>query len=247
MPFMLGYSHATSAAALWFAAAPAALSVVGQSLTPQQLAAGAVACAGAGLIPDIDHPSGTIAYTFGPLTRGVAKLVALLAGGHRQGTHTLLFAIGFGAFCYGIGQSSEYLNTQWPAMILMFALASFAFKGMRLVPKAVHYSMRGVAAVLQAAALTWALAHWVMPGMHWGLWLGAAGFLGCFAHLVTDSCTPEGVPWLKPLTNFRLSVPLISHTGNVVETVIVGPLFTLAVIILGWTALGPSAATPLFG
>ena len=114
---MLGFSHATSGALGWFLAAPAVANLIGQPLTAPELAVGAVACAGAALIPDLDHPQATIAWTFGPISKAAARLTALLAGGHRQGTHSLLFSIGFGAFCYLVGTSTKWLDSNTPAMI----------------------------------------------------------------------------------------------------------------------------------
>lgn len=54
---------------------------------------GSLVCAGAALLPDIDHPKARISNSFGPLTRGLAHFVETIAGGHRHMTHTLWFVI----------------------------------------------------------------------------------------------------------------------------------------------------------
>ena len=54
--------------------------------------------AGAALLPDLDHPGGTIANCFGPVSRAVARTVHRISGGHREATHSMLFAaLAFGA------------------------------------------------------------------------------------------------------------------------------------------------------
>lgn len=233
---MLGYSHATSGALAWLAVTPAlneAAKFLGQNpLTPQETLVGAVACAGAALIPDLDHPSATIAYTFGPISKSVSKLTALLAGGHRQGTHSLLFSVGFGVLCYFVGLSTEYFGSNVPAMVLMFLLSAFAFRGLNLVLPGTSSTFKGIVVILQAAGLTWLMANYLMTEMNWW-WLGLAGALGCIMHLVGDSLTPEGVPWFYP-SRFRLSIPIISRTGNIMETAIIGPAMTLGVLWFGF-------------
>lgn len=233
---MLGYSHATSGALVWLAAAPAVSEALGHSLSPAELAVGTVACAGAALIPDLDHPSATIAYTFGPVSYGASKLTALLSGGHRQGTHSLLFSVGFGLFCYLVGIGSDLWDTNWPALILMFLLAAFAFRGLNLTLPRTSRRMKGTVVIAQAAAMTYAMTFF-MPGEWW--WLGLAGALGCITHLAGDTLTPEGVPWLYP-NRWRLAIPIISHTGNILERVILGPLMTVGVALLAWSHFGPS-------
>jgi membrane-bound metal-dependent hydrolase YbcI (DUF457 family) len=237
---MLGFSHATSGALGWLAVAPTVAQALGNPLSAQELAVGTVACAGAALIPDLDHPSATIAYTFGPISKSVSKLTALLAGGHRQGTHSLLFSVGFGLVCYLVGMSSEWFHTPVPSIVMMFLLASFAFRGLNIVPPRTSRTLKGTVVLIEAAALTWFMATYLMPGMNWW-WLGLAGAMGSIIHLIGDSLTPEGVPWLYP-NRWRLAIPIISHTGNVLERAILGPIM---VLVTGWLAIQHFG--PLFG
>src|SRR5256885_6898424 len=99
---MMGHTHALSGAAAWLAVTPlvsdhALLHQYAMSLSPTQIAAGTLVCAGAALLPDMDHHDGTIANTFGIVTRLICRFVAWISGGHRHATHSLLFAAGMGA------------------------------------------------------------------------------------------------------------------------------------------------------
>lgn len=222
---MLGYSHATSGALVWLLAAPPTASLLNQPLGPKELAAGAVACAGAALIPDLDHPKATIANTFGPVSESVSRGVALLAGGHRQATHSLAFVVGFGLLC----QAFALGGSTW-ALIMMFLLAAFAFRALNIVIPGTSYSLKGIVVLLEAAGVTLLIAKYT-PGSWW--WFGFAAALGCLVHLVGDTLTPEGVPWFWP-SRWRGSLPLIAHTGNTMEKAIIGPAMTVALIFLIW-------------
>jgi hypothetical protein len=68
---MMGRSHALSGAAAFVAAAPLLDWVT--NIGPLELAAGAVVTAGASMLPDLDHPSSTIARTFGWPTQLLAS------------------------------------------------------------------------------------------------------------------------------------------------------------------------------
>lgn len=222
---MLGYSHATSGALGWLALAPVVASSTGQVMGAPELVAGAVACAGAALIPDLDHPQATIAYTFGPVSHAVARFTALAAGGHRQATHSLLFAFGFGVVCQLVSLAGTV-----PVMVLMFLLSAFAFRGMNIVPPGTSRAAKGFVVLLEAAGFTYALTQF-MPGTWW--WLGIAGFMGCVIHCMGDSLTPERVPWLWPHRG-RYGFGLIEHTGNWAEKSVIGPLLTLGMLWFAW-------------
>jgi membrane-bound metal-dependent hydrolase YbcI (DUF457 family) len=233
---MLGYSHAMSGGVAWLALAPLLQDLVGREFTTYELVAGTIATAGAALIPDLDHPQATIAHTFGPISKFASKITALLSGGHRQGTHSILFAVGFGFLCYFVGLGSESSGSNLPAMILMFLLASFAFRGLNIVPPKTSGSLKGFIVLVEAAAITWGLQLLIESSetaqSGWW-WLGIAGGLGAFVHLIGDALTPEGVPFFYPI-RMRISVPIISRTGNIMEKGIISPLLTLALIYLAW-------------
>ena len=59
------------------------------------VAVGALVSAGAALLPDVDHPSASVARSLPPLTVWVARLVSAVGGGHRGITHSLVGAVLF--------------------------------------------------------------------------------------------------------------------------------------------------------
>ena len=79
--------------------------------------------------------------------------------------------------------------------------------------------------LLGAACLTWAVCRLAAV-------LGFAVpwqplFAGYMVHLVLDTFTPSGVPWLWPL-GVRVSVPLV-RTGGILEKAVVAPAVLLFV------------------
>ena len=99
-PAMMGRDHALSGA-LVFAALATSLHVSGA-----HLAAGVALSAGAGMLPDIDHPDTTISRSFGFLTQAFAWLVDRLSGGHRHGTHSFVGIAVFTAGAFAAGSTS---------------------------------------------------------------------------------------------------------------------------------------------
>ena len=83
----MGRSHAVSGVAVgvWSSLAAGALGV------PVPVWVGSVVAGSIG--PDVDHPRATVAGMWGPVSRGPARLIGWLAGGHRGGTHTVLAAL----------------------------------------------------------------------------------------------------------------------------------------------------------
>src|SRR5216110_3517736 len=104
----MGKSHFVSGAAAWLAGCVAA-PLVGAHAHPVPVLAGAVACAGSALLPDIDHPSSLAARSLGWPTRLLARGAAAFnvwlhaatkterdrpdLDGHRAGTHTAVAAV----------------------------------------------------------------------------------------------------------------------------------------------------------
>lgn len=96
----MGRSHALSGAAVWLggcaglvmehAARPGWVTVLG----------GAVVCAGAALLPDIDHPNSRITHAGGAVTEALCWVVR--RGGHRGPTHYLSSGVLAGAVAGGL-------------------------------------------------------------------------------------------------------------------------------------------------
>jgi membrane-bound metal-dependent hydrolase YbcI (DUF457 family) len=228
---MMGHTHALAGAAAWLGTVPF-LADYGMRMTPGQIAAGAVVCAGAAMLPDLDHHDGTIANTFGPVTRVLCKGVAAVTGGHRHATHSLLFCVGMAV---GTDLLAQHLVQAW--WVVLFLIIGLGLHGIGLrVPEREHFDALLNAAI--AGGLTFLLAgmHFSGPGLggH-GYTLGWAGFavgLGCLAHVVTDSITPKGCPVFWP-ARWRLAIPLVGATNGTIEKWVVTPLLTLGIVILG--------------
>lgn len=240
---MMGHTHALAGAAAWMGLAPF-LAEYGMKMTPGQVAAGAVVCAGAAMLPDLDHHDGTIANTFGPLTRGLCKVVSVGSGGHRHATHSLLFCalMGLGADWL----ASHYVKAWW---VLLFLIIGLGLRGIGIrIPEREHFDalLNGVI----AAGLTFLMAgmHFAGPGIDVGIkgytigWAGLAVGVGCLTHVITDCMTPEGCPVLWPV-QVRLGVPLVPRTDGAVEKWVFTPLLTLAIIILGFRSTAGTFAT----
>jgi membrane-bound metal-dependent hydrolase YbcI (DUF457 family) len=60
------------------------------------------------VLPDIDHPDGSVAYSFGYVTKGFAWLIEHVSGGHRHGTHSLA---GIAAFTGAAYVADHYRRT----------------------------------------------------------------------------------------------------------------------------------------
>ena len=148
---MLGRDHALSGAVVFAALAPTL------HVTEAHLAAGVALCAGAGVLPDIDHQDTTISSSFGFLTEWFSWLVDRLSGGHRHGTHSLVGIAVFTAGAYGAGlfQLSEpkaavgHPVFSWhivPAALFLSLLYSAALRALHIGGH--HGDLLGIAAAL---------------------------------------------------------------------------------------------------
>lgn len=123
---MMGKGHAASAAVGWLAGW-AWTSLAGLA-TPHLdvLAIGGLICAGAGLLPDVDHPESTIAHTAGRTTKAIAHTFGFLGrvvhattkleadrpdeDGHRTITHTIAFAVTAGLVVHVVAAQCDDLG-----------------------------------------------------------------------------------------------------------------------------------------
>ncbi|MFC5995879.1 metal-dependent hydrolase [Pseudonocardia hispaniensis] len=241
---MLGVSHALSGAALGLAVAGFGSWLVEVPPTAGSVLTFAAVCAGAALLPDLDHPSSTATRRFSwasmMASRVVRPLSALLyrltraprdtgRGTHRGLTHTVVCAV-------LIGMAVNLASARWGTPVLvgtLFVCLALAIKGLdALVP--------GPPSLVIAAGLTYAIEAWV-PGGTAGTagWLGAAVTLGMLVHAVGDAVTESGAPLLWPLTIRRrrwypvgTPRPLRFRAGGRVETMLVAPALTVGVLVL---------------
>jgi membrane-bound metal-dependent hydrolase YbcI (DUF457 family) len=216
----MGKTHALSGVTAWLAAVPVIDQVV--ALGWREVAAGAVITAGAAMLPDLDHPSSSIARSWGPITRLLSRLVARVSGGHRHATHSLLFALLCGGLAWWAG-----LAGGWWVLTPVFLVASLAIGTL--------YRSKGP----RNEALAAGLALAVHLGEVRTDWLGLAIGLGCLAHVLGDMLTPERCPLLWP-SRRRYGIGLFT-TDTWRERVFAGLLVAAnAVLIIhlaGWTPL----------
>ncbi len=244
-----------SGAAAGLAVAGYAPLAVGVAPSAGSVVTFAAVCAGAALLPDLDHPSSVATRRFSAASWVACHLVRPLSalvydstrgrrdtgrGTHRGLTHTVLGAVALGM---GINLASAHWGT--PVLIgTLFVCLALAIKGLDdLVP--------GPPSLVIAAGLTLAVELYV-PGGTSGTagWLGSAVTIGMIVHSLGDAITESGAPLLWPLRIRRRSWypvgsprPLRMRTGGAVEAWLVAPVLTVAVLLL--TALVVPGIAPV--
>jgi membrane-bound metal-dependent hydrolase YbcI (DUF457 family) len=259
---VMGVNHATSGAAVWFAAT-AALPSFGTHAYPLHAAgvlSGAVVCAGAALLPDADHHSGTISHSVPVLGRIIARSIEDASGGHRHGAHTILagalvtlVAVLVGRFAVDVPQLGSV--PIGPA-IATIALIAFAVKARELVRT---WSAAWLIGLVAAAAV-------VVFAPDNPTWFPIAVGLGFLTHIAGDLLTVEGVPaptwpvqirppkaWARtPVLNAiwkrngYIAVPVLGHAGSWRETLLgagLGLYCVYAIVIV----VARAAHVPLTG
>jgi hypothetical protein len=241
---VLAVSHATSGAALGLAVAGFAPRIADVAPSPGSVLTFAAVCAGAALLPDLDHPSSTATRRFSVFSwlacnavRPLSGLVFDLTKGrrdHGKGTHRGLTHTAVGAVLLGLG--INLASAAWGTPVLLgtlFVCIALAIKGLdALVP--------GPPSLVIAAGLTWGVQEWV-PGGTAGTagWLGTAVALGMLVHAVGDAITESGAPLLWPLpirgrTWYPVGSPKAARfrTGGAVEAWLVAPALTVGTLVL---------------
>jgi membrane-bound metal-dependent hydrolase YbcI (DUF457 family) len=213
---MLGRSHVVMSGAGYVTAAILVPSLVGQAhVAPLQLAAGTVIAGAGGLLPDLDHPEATISRSIGPLTKVLSRTTNKLMGGHRQGTHSLLFIVALAIGLYiSLLQSDIGKLVSFAIVALGVALLLDAFTKLELIERVCGAL---VIATITSTILTPLL---IIPAL----------LIGVALHDAADSLTPEGVPVLWPVKTYRFRLPLV-RTGSA------GELLLCSLVELGVTAL----------
>jgi membrane-bound metal-dependent hydrolase YbcI (DUF457 family) len=247
---MLGRDHALTGAVVFAALAPPL------HVTVAHLAAGVVLTAGAGVLPDIDHPDSTISRSFGFLTEWFAWVVDRISGGHRHGTHSLVGIAVFTAGAYGAGlfQLSEpksltagHLAFSWhivPAALILALLYSSALRALHIGG---HFGdLLGIAAALVTCFTGADLTLVTVGSWHLPL-LAVATALGCAGHIAGDELTHGGCPILWPVSMHEFHLlprPLQFTTAKVCETWVIFPLLVAGLAVAVWHATGHPLAIP---
>jgi membrane-bound metal-dependent hydrolase YbcI (DUF457 family) len=236
---MLGHSHATSGALAWAAAASSIpLSVLAYPtmsgnhghIGSTDLLFGTFITAGAALLPDIDHPNGTIAHSIGPVTHNLCKAVSAVSGGHRHATHSFAFVA---LAAYGTWAGEHYLGRYF-TLGLVFFMLSLAVRALNLCPpgEKIHaygpvIALAGFGTVLMDRSIADAPS-----------WLPFAIGLGSLVHLAGDCLTDHGCRLFWPFT-LRTAIPIIKKTGNRVETWVLAPAMAIAAGVLLYLHTAP--------
>jgi len=241
---VLGVSHALSGAALGLAVAGFVPQLLGEHPDAGTVLTFTAVCAGAALLPDLDHPSSMATRRFSAasfvashVVRPLSRLVYDLTrgprdtgrGSHRGLTHTVV-----GAVLLGVAVNLASARFGTPVLVgTLFVCLALAIKGLdALVP--------GPPSLVIAAGLTYGIEH-AVPGGTAGTagWLGTAVTLGMVVHSVGDAITESGAPLLWPLPIRRRRWypvgsprPLRFRTGGSVEALLVAPALTVGVFLL---------------
>jgi membrane-bound metal-dependent hydrolase YbcI (DUF457 family) len=168
---VLGKTHALSGAMVFGVVAIPAAPLA--HLSVPELVLGTVVTAGAAMLPDIDHRDSHVAHTLGPVTRGFARLVAWLAGGHRRGVHSLLGVAVISLLAF-LGAALRTGSAGWAvAGVVLAAVLAGAGAGLGLAGRRgpdrgrpAYRSRRrrcGVAGVCGAAVLALAVGAFLDP------------------------------------------------------------------------------------
>ena len=206
--------------------------------------AGAIVCAGAALLPDADHHSATIARSLPPVTSIFARIIGKVAGGHRNGTHSVL-GIAFFIFLAWAANlwsmETDTLGTIYPgAAIFAILLISFAVKSVKFLPPLLCWII--------------ALAAGAFVGMNAPddrSWFILAVALGAVVHVIGDMLTIGGCNLLWPIkikaprwfrrmplvgdcwkANGRVALPVLGATGSQMEWIFASLLTTYVGIAL---------------
>jgi membrane-bound metal-dependent hydrolase YbcI (DUF457 family) len=254
---VLGVSHATSGAALGLAVAGYAPQVLGIEPAAGTVVTFAAVCAGAALLPDLDHPSSTATKHFtaasflaSNVVRPLSGLVYRITRARRdtgKGTHRGLTHTVVGAALLGL--VINLASARWGTPVLigtLFVCLALAIKGLdAIVP--------GPPSLVVAAGLTFAVEQYV-PGGTAGTagWLGTAVTLGMIVHSVGDAVTEAGAPllWPLPIRQRRWYPvgsprPMRFRTGGRVEAWVVAPELTVATFVLAMLVV-PGVAPALY-
>jgi membrane-bound metal-dependent hydrolase YbcI (DUF457 family) len=235
---MMGRSHFASGIVAFLATSAQ------MHYTPVQAAIGALVVSSASLLPDLDHEHATVSNALGPVSRGVSKGIAALAGGHRKGTHCLIGIGLLGVIAQGCVMNRHGLLGM--AVLSGILIVTLAAGVQMFQPHAPPRRQRPTPAQ-QDRQRRWRIQTWIgdlapIPVVIAGVCLSnvdlttvpVALVIGCLAHVLGDCLTNSGCPIFWPLSNARLKFGLFK-TGGKFETWVVFPALILAAYgLAGW-------------
>ncbi|MDN5754968.1 MAG: metal-dependent hydrolase [Arthrobacter sp.] len=273
---MMGGHHAASGAAVWIAVTTQPVLGLGPvaewlSFLPARIPlgfgllevsdagvlAGALVCAGAALLPDADHRHASIAQSLPPVSNLMCAGIGRVAGGHRNGTHSLLGIALFTLIAHALGLwevHSPRWGTVFPgAGLSAVLLIAFALKALKFIPDA----MRKLPWVVSIPA--GAFVALFAPEEQY--WFVLAVLLGTATHVLGDLLTVGGCNLLWPLRlrapsklrrlpllrqiwrpSGRLAVPVLGVAGSWREWLLCVPVSLYAFLGIMAPVLGIAAA-----
>lgn len=215
-------------------------------------------CGGAALLPDIDHPSSTVAHALGPITWLASKATDRFAlwvyhstrthkdpasreSGHRLVTHTPVGSAGFGLLM-GLACFAGPVSAGIAIGLVSGLLCGALRRHVRYLVKAT-LGIREGAAVLVAAGS--GVAGYLVSERYPGWWwlYAVAVFIGAWIHREGDWCTNSGVPrrnWPVVKNGRRWDkskAPKTFETGKETE------LFTVRLLLYCGSIIGLAAVT----
>ncbi|GLU48968.1 metal-dependent hydrolase [Nocardiopsis ansamitocini] len=202
---MMGPSHAATGLAAG-TAVTMTMAAAGVSLSLPDIIAAILVCAGAALLPDLDHPDATATRSQGPVSEAASAVARAAStavwratrthydrgghdrdGAHRHLTHTVLAAVVAGLLVAGAGQWLPLLT------VLLWFLLSLAVRGLWGCVRARRANWGAVS--LLAGAATWLLIDaGVSPSL-----MGLTVAVGMITHSLGDALTKAGAPLLWPV------------------------------------------------
>jgi membrane-bound metal-dependent hydrolase YbcI (DUF457 family) len=180
-------------------------------ITDVGVLAGAIVAAGAALLPDADHPRASIAHSLPPVSEWLCRILGRAAGGHRNGTHSLLGAAAFTLVAWLLSRltlPTEAGALQLGAGIGTVLLSTFAVKALRFMPDQARKAP-WLVGVLCGALVTAGLGAE-------SAWFVLAVALGVVVHIAGDMLTDGGCNLLWP---FRFRRPRELSRVPVLRTV----------------------------
>lgn len=217
---MMGPTHALSGVAAYLGAAAVADTFITHA-GPGELALGSLLAAGAALAPDLDHHNSTATHTYGFLTGGISRVIRLISGGHRGGTHSILGT----AVAVGLAYAASL--SVIATGVVCWVLGGVAARAFGLV-SIVYPKVSGATRALIVAAATAALMYFA-PQAVWVLPLAVG--IGWAAHIAGDCITNMGCPLGWPLSQRNLGLPLVD-TDGLRERYLVVPGLMVATVVL---------------
>lgn len=214
---------------------------------PGAVLIGAIICAGAALLPDIDHHNASIAHSLPPFSMVLARFFQTISGGHRNGTHSLLGIVFFGIVAWlaglvAIPNVGPFDNLGIGAGLLAVILSAFAFKVLHFMPA------RARKAPWAAGIAIGILTMMTSPDGPW--WLVINVMLGVAVHIAGDMLTKEGCnltwPLRLPPPDFVNDSPLLSNIWGKNGYMSV-PILGSADSIRAWALTIPISAVAIVG